>query len=84
LRILNQAALCKRFGLGLISKRIFQQGRYCCQYCFCLFSFAGLNGGTGVYRSYLARAECMAHLGDQKAAILDFSAAIEVIGFCVT
>jgi len=26
----------------------------------------------------------MAHLGDQKAAILDFSAAIEVIGFCVT
>nr|CAB3261084.1 uncharacterized protein LOC100176663 [Phallusia mammillata] len=43
----------------------------------------GLNGGTGVYRSYLARAECMAHTGDQRAAILDFSAAIEVNSSCV-
>ncbi|XP_002125800.2 uncharacterized protein LOC100176663 isoform X2 [Ciona intestinalis] len=43
----------------------------------------GLNGGTGVYRSYIARAECMAHLGDQRAAVLDFSAAIEVNPLCV-
>ncbi|XP_018668541.2 uncharacterized protein LOC100176663 isoform X1 [Ciona intestinalis] len=42
-----------------------------------------LNGGTGVYRSYIARAECMAHLGDQRAAVLDFSAAIEVNPLCV-
>uniref|UniRef100_F6XGW2 Uncharacterized protein n=1 Tax=Ciona intestinalis TaxID=7719 RepID=F6XGW2_CIOIN len=39
--------------------------------------------GTGVYRSYIARAECMAHLGDQRAAVLDFSAAIEVNPLCV-
>ncbi|CAK8698309.1 unnamed protein product [Clavelina lepadiformis] len=42
-----------------------------------------LNGGTGVYRSYLARAECMAHIGDQRAAILDFSAAVEINSSCV-
>ena len=40
--------------------------------------YLGRSEGTGFYRSYLARAECMAHLGEQRAAILDFSAAIEV------
>ena len=43
-----------------------------------MMDVAGRHDGTGFHRSYLARAECMAHLGDQKAAILDFSAAIEV------
>ncbi|XP_039251271.2 uncharacterized protein LOC120328794 isoform X3 [Styela clava] len=43
----------------------------------------GLNGVTGVCRSYLARAECMAHLGDQQSAVLDFSAALEVNPSCV-
>ncbi|XP_077970731.1 uncharacterized protein LOC120328794 isoform X2 [Styela clava] len=42
-----------------------------------------LNGVTGVCRSYLARAECMAHLGDQQSAVLDFSAALEVNPSCV-
>ena len=40
--------------------------------------YLGRSEGTGFYRSYLARAECMAHLKEQRAAILDFSAAIEV------
>jgi len=39
---------------------------------------SGRSEGTGFHRSYLARAECMAHLGEQRAAVLDFSAALEV------